>query len=104
MLWGADSLGSPISAPVVAPTAFTDLPALLREEPALSKVLGRATALLAVPEAARALVISGLADVSSRTPILAAVPTTADADRLGHDLASYLGEDAVDVFPAWETL
>ncbi|HMQ28922.1 MAG TPA: transcription-repair coupling factor, partial [Acidimicrobiales bacterium] len=33
-----------------------------------------------------------------------AVPTSGDADRLARDLVAFLGEDAVDVFPAWETL
>ena len=28
----------------------------------------------------------------------------ADADRIAHDLRVYLGADAVDMFPAWETL
>jgi transcription-repair coupling factor (superfamily II helicase) len=32
------------------------------------------------------------------------VPTSADAERLAHDLALFVGEPHVDVFPAWETL
>ena len=32
------------------------------------------------------------------------MPTTADAERLAHDLGAYLGPDQVDLFPAWETL
>jgi len=32
------------------------------------------------------------------------VPTSADAERLAHDLAIFVGEHRVDVFPAWETL
>ncbi|MEJ7585687.1 MAG: transcription-repair coupling factor, partial [Acidimicrobiales bacterium] len=84
--------------------ALTDLPRLLRDEPALGSVLGRTRALLAVPEPARALTIAGLARLSKRHPIVAAVPTTADADRLAHDLAAYLGDDEVETFPAWETL
>ncbi|MGI8710194.1 MAG: transcription-repair coupling factor [Acidimicrobiales bacterium] len=84
--------------------ALTDLPALLRDEPAMVQVLGRSAAVLAVPEAARPLTIAGLATVSSRRPILVAVPTTAEAERLAHDLGTFLGDDAVDLFPAWETL
>src|SRR4051794_37911131 len=84
--------------------ALTELPGLLRDDPALSEVRGRTRAVLAVPEPARALTIAGLAATSARHPILAAVPTTADADRLAHDLAAYLGPDRVETFPAWETL
>jgi transcription-repair coupling factor (superfamily II helicase) len=83
---------------------LTDLPALLRDDPALLEVLGRRQATLAIPEAARALVIAGLATVTSRRPILAAVPTTSDAEHLTRDLVTFLGEQAVEHFPAWETL
>ncbi|MCU1351158.1 MAG: transcription-repair coupling factor [Acidimicrobiales bacterium] len=83
---------------------LSDLPALLRNEPALLQVLGRSNAVLAVPDPARALTVAGLATVGSRRPILVAVPTTADAERLAHDIGAYLGPDAVELFPAWETL
>ena len=62
--------------------ALTDLPALLRDEPAMLQVLGRNAALLAVPEPARPLALAGLATVGSRRPILVAVPTTAEAEEL----------------------
>jgi transcription-repair coupling factor (superfamily II helicase) len=81
-----------------------DLPPLLRDEPAFLEVLGRRQATLAVPEPARALVLAGLANVSSRRPIVVAVPTTADAEHLSRDLATYLGDNQVEHFPAWETL
>ena len=84
--------------------SLRDLPPLLREEPALASVLGRSNALLAVPEPARALVVAGLATITRRAPIVVAVPTTGDADRLTNDLRAYLGPDEVDTFPAWETL
>jgi transcription-repair coupling factor (superfamily II helicase) len=84
--------------------ALRDLPPLLREEPALASVLGRSNALLAVPEPARALVVAGLANLTRRSPIVVALPTTGDADRLATDLRAFLGPDAVDTFPAWETL
>jgi len=83
---------------------LTALPALLVDEPALGQVLGKANALLAVPEPARAITIAGLAHVSSRTPIVVAMPTSSDAERLARDLGVYLGPDEVDLFPAWETL
>jgi transcription-repair coupling factor (superfamily II helicase) len=81
-----------------------DLPPRLRDEPAVAEILGRANAVLAVPEPARAITIAGLTHLSSRTPLLVAVPTSGDAERLVHDLAQYLGADAVELFPAWETL
>jgi len=83
---------------------LADLPAALRDEPALAQVLGRASATIAVPEAARALVTAGLADLTKRRPVVLAVPTSTEAERLAHDVAAYLGDDAVELFPAWETL
>jgi transcription-repair coupling factor (superfamily II helicase) len=80
------------------------LPPLLRDDPAVASVLGASSGLVAVPEAARAYVLAGLSSLSSRHPFVVAVPTTTDAERLAHDLRAFVGEDAVDVFPAWETL
>jgi transcription-repair coupling factor (superfamily II helicase) len=80
------------------------LPDLVRDEPALAQVLGRTSATMAVPEATRALVTAGLARLSSRRPLVLAVPTSTEAERLARDLAVYLGEEAVELFPAWETL
>jgi transcription-repair coupling factor (superfamily II helicase) len=67
-------------------------------------VLGTSSAVLAVPEPARAVTVAGLAQLSSRRPVVVAVPTTSDAERLAHDLAAFLGDDEVELFPAWETL
>jgi transcription-repair coupling factor (superfamily II helicase) len=97
---------TPAPAPAGARTGapLHDLPGLLRDEPALAQVLGRASATLAVAESARAIVTAGLAGLTSRRPIVLAVPTSTEAERLAHDLAAYLGDDAVELFPAWETL
>src|SRR5262245_18833121 len=97
---------TPAPAPAGARTGapLHTLPAALRDEPALARVLGRATATLAVPEAARALVTAGLTQLSQRRPIVLAVPTSTEAERVAHDLAAYLGDEAVELFPAWETL
>ncbi len=84
--------------------ALLDLPRLFRDDPALVEVLGRRAAVLAVPEPARAFAVAGLATASKRHPFLVAVPTSGDAERLAHDLATFLGADAVALFPAWETL
>ncbi|MDQ4134375.1 MAG: transcription-repair coupling factor [Actinomycetota bacterium] len=80
------------------------LPPLLRRHPALGGLAGTASSVLAVPEPARAFVIAGLAHLSGRHPLVVAVPTTGDAERLAADLGAFLGPEAVDVFPAWETL
>lgn len=84
--------------------SLRDLPKLLRDDPALLEVRGRTNALIAVPEPARAFTIAGLVETTSRRPYVVAVPTTADGERLAHDLGAFLGPDRVDLFPAWETL
>ncbi|MGE0878977.1 MAG: transcription-repair coupling factor [Acidimicrobiia bacterium] len=77
---------------------------LLRDEPALSRVLGRTNAMLAVPEAARAITVAALASLSNRRPLLVAMPTSTGAQHLAEDLAAYLDPQQVELFPAWETL
>ena len=84
-----------MSSPLVS------LPPLLRGEPALAGVAGSSTGVLAVAEAGRAFTIAGLAHLTQRHPIVVAVATSVEADRLVADLRAYLGVDAVDVFPAW---
>ena len=81
-----------------------DLPPLFRNDPSLLEVLGRSVAHLAVPEPARAFVVAGLAHATKRHPLLVAVPTTGDAERLVHDVGAYLGAGQAELFPAWETL
>ncbi|HVM08949.1 MAG TPA: transcription-repair coupling factor [Acidimicrobiales bacterium] len=80
------------------------LPPLLRDDPSVPGILGSASSVLAVPEPARAFTLAGLSSLSNKHPFVVAVPTTTDAERLAHDLRAFLGDDAVDVFPAWETL
>ena len=77
---------------------------LLAEHPGLDELLGRRTASLAVPEAARAPALAGLGAASGRRPLLVAVPTRAAAESLAVDLAAFLGADEVEELPAWETL
>ncbi len=84
--------------------SFRRLPRLIADTPALIDVIGRVSNVLAVAEPARAAALAGLVHGSTRAPLLVAVPTTADADRLQRDLAVFLGDDAVAGFPAWETL
>jgi transcription-repair coupling factor (superfamily II helicase) len=77
---------------------------LLAADAAVMGASGGTGTSVAVPEAARALFVSALACSSARTPIVVAVPRGDDAQRLAHDLVLTLGADAVEVFPAWETL
>jgi transcription-repair coupling factor (superfamily II helicase) len=77
---------------------------LLRNEDALVEVLRAPDAVVAVPEPARAFTLAGLAELSERRPMLVAVPTGADAERLAFDLRAYTGPATVESFPAWETL
>src|SRR3954451_302972 len=76
---------------------------LLAEESALRAVIARQPT-VAVPDSARSLFVASLAGVTSRRPLLLAVPTGGEAERLVRDLAQFLGEGEVELFPAWETL
>src|SRR5579859_3428157 len=77
---------------------------LLRHDATLADLAGATSAVVAVPEPARAFAVAGVAHTSGRHPIVVAVPTASDGDRLAHDLRAFLGDDDVEVFPAWETL
>jgi transcription-repair coupling factor (superfamily II helicase) len=83
---------------------LADLPPLLREENAVAHLLGRNAATVAVPEAARAITIAGLARISQQRTFLVLLPTSTAADQLAADLRAYLDPDEVELFPAWETL
>ncbi|MFM8305220.1 MAG: hypothetical protein ACKOA9_13150 [Actinomycetota bacterium] len=85
------------------PPPLAPLLPLLAEEPALRAVIGREP-VVAVADPARALFVAALARASTRRPIVVAVSSRTDADRLVHDLARFLPADSVEEFPAWETL
>ncbi|HTT86088.1 MAG TPA: transcription-repair coupling factor, partial [Acidimicrobiales bacterium] len=80
------------------------LPPLLRHEPAMVDAMAVGSTVLAVPEAATAFVVAGLARLSERRPLLVVTPTVRDAERMAHDLEAFLGPGAVAPFPAWDTL
>ncbi|HTC81456.1 MAG TPA: transcription-repair coupling factor, partial [Acidimicrobiia bacterium] len=92
--------------------ALSELPALLRDDPALAALAGGSARLIAVSEAPRAFFLAGLARLTGRRPLVVGVPTTAEAERLAHDLRQFLPEaggasgsaDPIELFPAWETL
>jgi transcription-repair coupling factor (superfamily II helicase) len=101
--------------------SFRSLPSLLRNEPAMTRVIGARNATLAVATPAQAFVLAGLIRLGTRRPVLVVTPTGAAAEQLAHDLEAFMdggdgagGERAggdgagssgrVAVFPAWETL
>ncbi|MBT6373021.1 MAG: hypothetical protein HOJ86_10160, partial [Acidimicrobiaceae bacterium] len=86
------------------PILLEHLPALLDDDPSVAAVLGRRTASLAVAEPARAVVLASLVRRTGRTPLVVAVPTGTEAERLANDLRLFLGDRAVELFLAWETL
>ena len=59
---------------------------------------------LAVPAAAVAYVVAGMGRLGERRPLLVVTPTVGDAERLSHDIGAFLGNDVVEMFPAWDTL
>ncbi|HSP30178.1 MAG TPA: DEAD/DEAH box helicase, partial [Ilumatobacteraceae bacterium] len=94
-----------IDAPASAATApLGVLPALLRDEPGLTRALGDPEARLAVVEVARPISIAALATLSSRRPLVVSCPTGTMAGQLADDLAQFLPPGEVVHFPGWETL
>jgi len=80
------------------------LPALLRDEPGLTRALGDPGARLAVVEVARPISIAALAALSSRRPLVVSCPTGTMAGQLADDLTQFLPPGEVVHFPGWETL
>lgn len=102
--WGKGPNGTPLQPVALTPVALRSLPALARPLEGISDIAGTSGRTLAVPDAARAYITAALAQVDERRPILLACPSQQDAERLTADIAAYLGEDEVALFPAWETL
>jgi transcription-repair coupling factor (superfamily II helicase) len=57
-----------------------------------------------VPDAAVAFVVAGMCRLGERRPLLVVTPTVNAAERLSHDVGAFLGDGAVELFPAWDTL
>ena len=68
------------------------LPALLDDDLAVGACLGRRSASLAVAEPARAVVLASLVRRTGRSPLVVAVPTGTEAERLVADLRLMLGD------------
>jgi transcription-repair coupling factor (superfamily II helicase) len=83
---------------------LADLAMMLADDPVIATATEGRARPIAVPEPARALFAATLARATARRPIVLAVPTGVEAERIAADLRQYLGDDAVELFPAWETL
>src|SRR5579859_6812208 len=86
------------------PPTLAGLTSLFADDPVVIAATGGRARPVAVPEPARALFVATLARSTARRPVVVAVPTGVEAERLAADLREYLGADAVELFPAWETL
>ena len=93
---------SPAGAAGAAP--LRELAGRLGRDHGFVSMLGRASGSIAVAEGARPFVAAGLATLGSRTPILVVTATANEAERSASDLRTWLGEDQVALFAAWETL
>ncbi len=80
------------------------LPGLLAGEAVVAELLAANDAVVAIPEAGRALAIAAISELGNAPVVLVATPTAREADQLTHDLAAFVGPDCVDLLPAWETL
>ena len=86
------------------PPTLAGLTSLFADDPVVAAATGGLARSVAVPEPARALFAATLARSTARRPVVVAVPTGAEAERIAADLREYLGDDEVELFPAWETL
>ena len=84
--------------------ALSGLTAVLADDPVVVAATSGTARSVAVPEPARALFAATLARATARRPVVMVVPTAVEAERIAGDLREYVGEDAVELFPAWETL
>ncbi|MFM8381855.1 MAG: transcription-repair coupling factor, partial [Actinomycetota bacterium] len=80
------------------------IPQLLRNDVAVTSLIGAVDGTVAIPEVARGVAIAALAQLSGRRPLVVACPTTTMATQLHAELRAFLRRDDVLLFPAWETL
>ncbi len=80
------------------------IPRLLAGEAVIAELLAADDAVVAIPEAARAVAIAAISELGQAPVVLVATPTAREADQLTHDLVAFVGAECVDLLPAWETL
>jgi len=83
---------------------LAELTALLAADPVVAAATGGVARPVAVPDPARAIFAATLAATTARRPVVLAVPTAVEAERLAADLAAFVDDDGIELFPAWETL
>lgn len=83
---------------------LTSLPPRLRDDPALGAMLTQPSGIVAISEPARPIALAAVAQISSRRPLVVAVPTGTAAAQLVDDLSQFLPSDEVVLYPGWETL
>ena len=72
-------------------------------EEALAELLA-ADAVVAVPDSARPFAVAALGRLVDAAVLLVVTPTSAEVDRIVHDLVQFVDPSRVERFPAWETL
>jgi transcription-repair coupling factor (superfamily II helicase) len=101
---GARCIPGETRVPMTETPPLAGLTAALADDPTIVAATSGQGHTVAVPEPARAIFTATLAGATARRPVLLAVPTRAEAERITGDLRQYLGAEAVELFPAWETL
>ena len=79
-------------------------PGYLPARPPSPSCSGSTTPSSPIPDAARSVVLAALAELSSSPTVLVATATAREAEQLAHDLGAFVGPEAVELLPAWETL
>jgi transcription-repair coupling factor (superfamily II helicase) len=93
-----------VSTTTALSSPLSGLAVVAASEPGIDAIAGQRDAVIAVPEVARATVLAALVTNTKRRPVVIAVPTGTMAQSIADDLAAFLGADAVEFFPSWETL
>ena len=93
-----------MTRPETSARPLAALPGLLAGEAAIADLLGVDDAIVAVPDCVRSVVLAAVAELSSSPTVLVATATAREAEQLAHDLGPFLGPEAVELLPAWETL
>ena len=97
-------MATTLQVPLSGSRPLAALVARANRDPALAAWVAGAERLVAVAEPAQPFVLAALAELSSARPVVVAVEGASAAERLARELAAWLGEENVVVFPAWETL
>ena len=93
-----------MSTSLALSSPLSGLAVVAASEPGIDAIAGQRDSVIAVPEVARATVLAALVTNTKRRPVVIATPTGTAAQSIADDLAAFLGADAVEFFPSWETL